>query len=139
MKQKKLSREEIIEQWLDLYPVQQIAHDKENGGTVVLVIPHTENWFTRRFLPKVKNPAQRIRLDAMGSFVWNHFDGKNSVREIGKKLHQEFGEQLSAAEERTVLFCQHLYKQHFIAVFEKKERTDPAGSFQSPPANGDKQ
>jgi hypothetical protein len=129
VKKEKLSREEIIKQWLDLIPVRQYEHDTEESGTVIVLVPHSENWFTRRLLPSAKKPAQKIHLDKIGSLVWQQFDGQNSIKDICNILQQDHGDQEDSIEERTVLFAQQLYKQKFIKVLIQK---DPSGTNKSP-------
>ncbi len=121
MKKKKLDRQEIINQWLDLYPIRQMNHEVSDKNTAIIVVPHPENWFSRLFLPKPVRPAQRIQLDDVGTYIWDHFDGTCTLREICSGLKEKFGEKVSPAEERTVLFSQQMYQQKFIKVFAKKD------------------
>jgi hypothetical protein len=120
VKKQKLDREEIIEEWLDLYPLRQHQFELEEDGKIVILVPHPENWITKKILPKPKNPGQKIHLDEMGSMVWNLFDGKHSIRNICEKLSELPKEPADSIEERTVLFAQQMYKQKFIKVFTKK-------------------
>lgn len=119
----KPDRQKIINEWLSLYPIRQIEYELDNNSNAVLIIPHPENWFTRRFLPKPKSPAQRIHLDEIGTFIWQLFDGKSDISTICARLKEKYGENLKQAEERTVLFTQQMYKQEFIKVYSKKDRT----------------
>ena len=119
----KPDRQKIINEWLSLYPIRQIEYELDNNSNAALIIPHPENWFTRRFLPKPKSPAQRIHLDEIGTFIWQLFDGKSDISTICARLKEKYGENLKQAEERTVLFTQQMYKQEFIKVYSKKDRT----------------
>ena len=121
MKKQELSREEIIEEWLDLYPLRQHQFELEEDGKIVILVPHPENWLTKKIFPKPKNPGQKIHLDEMGSLVWNLFDGKKSIRHICEELSKNPKEPADSIEERTVLFAQQMYKQKFIKVFTKKD------------------
>ena len=113
-------REQIISDWLSLYPIRQVEYELDEKSHAVLIIPHPENWFTRKFLPKPKSPAQRIHLDEIGTFIWQLFDGKSNISAICNRLREEYGENIQQAEERTVLFTQQMYKQEFIKVYSKK-------------------
>ncbi|MEJ2048668.1 MAG: PqqD family protein [Calditrichota bacterium] len=117
----KPDRQKIIAEWLSLYPVRQIDFEIDDNSNAVLIIPHPENWFTRRFLPKPKTPAQRIHLDEIGTFIWQLFDGKSDISTICTQLKEKYGENLKQAEERTVLFTQQMYKQEFIKVYSRKD------------------
>jgi hypothetical protein len=119
VKKKKLNREEIINQWLDLYPIRQYQYETSQLGEITVLVPHSENWLTKRILPKPKNPAQRIRLDEIGSFVWNSCDGKKSVGEICQNLEESFKGRVDSVQERTVLFVQQMYQQNFIKVYSR--------------------
>jgi hypothetical protein len=122
VKKPTFSREEIIKQWLNLYPLRQYDFETEEDGKVVILVPHPENWFTKKILPKPKNPAQRIHLDELGSMVWSLFDGKHSIRGICEKLTSIPDIPEDSVEERTVLFAQQMYKQNFIKVYTKKDQ-----------------
>jgi hypothetical protein len=124
VKKQQLSREEIIEQWLDLYPIRQHEYESDDEGTITILVPHSENWITRKLLPRPKNPAQRIHLDDTGSLVWNLFDGQHSIRNICEELSRRSQNPEQSIEERTVLFAQQMYKQQFIKVFTKKGESD---------------
>ena len=117
VKKKKPNRQEIIDQWLDLYPIRQYQYETSQDGKITVMVPHSENWLTKKILPAPKKPAQQIRLDELGSFVWNHCDGKNSVREICNILEEKFKDRADSAQERTVLFVQQMYQQNFIKVY----------------------
>ena len=119
MKKKKPNRQEIINQWLDLYPVRQFQYETASDGEITVLVPHPENWLTKKILPKPKNPAQRIHLDELGSFVWKLCDGKYSVREISENLQEKFKGRANSVHERTVLFVQQMYQQNFIKVYSR--------------------
>jgi hypothetical protein len=122
MKQEKNpDRQQIIADWLSLYPIRQVEYEMDEKSNVILIIPHPENWFTRKFLPKPKSPAQRIYLDEIGTFIWQLFDGKSNISAICDQLREKYGENIQQAEERTVLFTQQMYKQEFIKVYSRKD------------------
>lgn len=130
MKKKQPNREEIIVEWLDLYPIRQLPFETDSDGKVTIIVPHEENWFTRKFLPKPKKPAQKIHLDELGSFVWKCCDGKLSIQEICMELQSKFQEKAAvSAQERIVLFSQQMYKQNFIKVYSR-EASDKSSEHQ---------
>lgn len=117
---KRPQRQEIITQWLELYPRQGMEYTQSDDGRIVLLIPHSQNWFTRKFLPTPKNPAQRIHLDEIGSFVWLHFDGRHTLEHISRMAEEKFTEKVQPAQERIVLFTQQMYKQKFITMHARQ-------------------
>ena len=119
MKKENKSREEIIQDWLTLYPKQALEFETNENGNIVVLVPHHENWFTKKFLPKPKGPASKISLDDFGSFVWQNCTGENAVTDICKQLEEKFGEQVMPVEERTVKFVQQMYNEKFVTVFRK--------------------
>ncbi len=122
MKRKKtLTREEIIDQWIHLYPIRKLEYETDEKGLAVIIVPHPENWLTRKLLPKPKSPAGRIHLDEIGTFVWEKCDGSHTVQEICEAMVAEFGDKVEPVKERAVLFLQQLYKQEFIQMYGKKE------------------
>lgn len=118
-KKQKKSREEIIAEWLKLYPIQNVEFEKNDEERIVLLVPHQENWLTKKLLPAPKKPAGRIKLDEIGTFVWELCDGNLSAGSISKKLEEKFGERVHPSDERTVIFLQQMYQQQFIQVYEK--------------------
>jgi hypothetical protein len=119
-KKNRLQRQEIIAQWLALYPLRQIDYTAGEDNRIVVLVPHSQNWFTQKFLPKTKHPAQRIHLDEIGSFVWLHFDGKHTLKKISQLAEEKFSERVQPAQERMVLFAQQMYKQKFITMYARQ-------------------
>jgi hypothetical protein len=119
VKKKKPNRKEIINQWLDLYPIRQFQYQTSEDSKIIVLVPHSENWLTKKILPKPKKPAQRIHLDELGSFVWNLCDGTCSVREICENIQKKFKDRADSVNERTVLFIQQMYQQDFIKMFSR--------------------
>jgi len=123
MKQKdNPDRQQIIADWLSLYPIRQVEYEMDEKSQAILIIPHPENWFTRKLLPKPKSPAQRIHLDEIGTFIWQLFDGNSNISAICESLKEKYGEDIQQAEERTVLFAQQMYKQEFIKVYSRNDK-----------------
>lgn len=119
MKSKKPTRAEIITEWLELFPLRKLEYETDENNRVVVFLPHKENFLTRKFLPRPKSPAARIKLDEIGSFVWQLCDGSNSIRTICHRLQENFGDTLIQSEERTVMFLQQMYKENFIKLLKQ--------------------
>ena len=100
---------------LELIPVRALKWEKSEEGLVVLLKPKFKSpVLTKYLLPRMKNPYFRIKLDFIGSFMWNACDGRRNVQEIGKMLGKEFAEKAEPVFDRLALFLQSLEKNRFI-------------------------
>jgi len=100
---------------LELIPVQNIAWEKNEKELIVLLKPKFKHPFLQKnILPRLKNPYFRIKLDKIGSFIWEYCDGKKTVKELGEKLKEKFGDDVEPLYDRLALFLQNLEKNHFI-------------------------
>lgn len=81
--------------------------DNDNIVTILEKQDHKIQKFFRKI--KFKIPEyKRISLDKYGSFVFLQIDGKKTVREIGKNLEAEFGEEIQPLYQRLLLFLNHI-------------------------------
>ncbi|MGD2123802.1 MAG: PqqD family protein [Gemmatimonadota bacterium] len=97
------SREKELEgvNLLGLAP-HRIAGWDEVDGRAVLIRPAPETRGIRGFMDRFfhRMSAQRVRLDELGSFAWNLFDGKRTVAEVGEAMRERYGEEVEPVEER---------------------------------------
>jgi len=99
----------------DLIPERQSEFEKTPEGIVWIIQPKFTNKFlVKFFLPFLKRPDFKVKLDEFGSAVWRHIDGQVTVGQIGEKLRIEFGEQVEPVFDRLALFFQSLYRLRFI-------------------------
>ena len=100
---------------LDLIPEQAIKSEKSEDGSSVLLKPkYRHAWFVKHVLPRMKSPNYKIKLDDIGSFIWDLCDGKRSVKEIGEKMEEKFGDKVEPLYDRLRIFFLHLEKNRFI-------------------------
>jgi len=100
---------------LDLIPVKNIEWQRNEEGHIVLLKPKIKNPFlAKHLLPRFTNPFFRIKLDAVGSFIWELCDGHLTVKELGRKLKDKFGNKVEPLFDRLALFFHDLEKNHFI-------------------------
>jgi hypothetical protein len=105
---------------LDLIPVRNIKWEKKEDGLIVLLKPKFEPALLKKYvLPRLKRPYFKIKLDHVGSFIWEHCDGSLQVKELAKSLEDKFGKEVEPLYDRLVLFLQSLEKNHLI--FYKRE------------------
>ena len=81
---------------------RRMAEWEEKEGLVVLLRPEPTTRGVRGLLDGFfhKMSASRIKLDEVGSFVWQRLDGERTVAELAGLLEAEFGERVHPAEER---------------------------------------
>lgn len=100
---------------LELVPVRTIPWEKSEEGLVVLLKPKFRHpFFVKHLLPRQKKPHYRIKLDAIGSFVWEQCDGNRSVKELAENMKGQFGDDVEPLYDRLTLFLQSLEKNRFI-------------------------
>jgi hypothetical protein len=121
----KLSREDIISHWLELYPIRELDFEMNGEAQAVVIVPHKKNRLLDKILPNFNKPAAKIRLDKVGTFIWKRCDGNKTTREICGELLDKFGKDFESVEERTVMFLQQMYKHEFIRVYKKKTEVLP--------------
>ena len=107
--------------WFLLIPVRNLSWEiNKETKLVELKKPKFKNkWLKKYLLPYLKNPEYRVKLDNIGSFVWNNIDGTQSCHQISEKLKKEFGASVEPVEERLGNFFQSLTRYNFI-LFHKK-------------------
>jgi hypothetical protein len=104
---------------LELMPRQLVPWEADENGTVVVLLPKFQNAFLVRWLvPRLRVPNIRIKLDAIGSYVWKLCDGKTTVAEIAERMAGDFGESATAAHERIRTFLLTLEKSDLVNLSE---------------------
>jgi Coenzyme PQQ synthesis protein D (PqqD) len=101
---------------LELRPVRT-ADWQTAGERVVVVRPRPARgglrapleWMTFLLAPG------RLRLDALGSFVWNSLDGQRSVAEVAREVRERFGESAEPVEVRLGEFIRGLRREELVA------------------------
>lgn len=100
---------------LELIPARNIKWEKKENDLIVLLKPKFKHpFFTKHILPRLKSPYYKIRLDAIGSYVWELCDGSLTVKELAESLKHKFGDKVEPLYERLSLFLQSMERNHFI-------------------------
>jgi len=100
---------------LELVPVRTISWEKSQEDLVVLLKPKFRHpLLVKNLLPRLKRPHYKIKLDSVGSFVWEQCDGNRSVKELAENMKERFGEDVEPLYDRLTLFLQSLEKNRFI-------------------------
>ncbi len=90
--------------------------DHESGIVTVIRPKYISKFGGIIMMPLLKQKYFRIKLDELGSLVWQNCDGSNSVEKIVEILQQTFKEGQDQLLERTVKFFLQLQKQKFIEI-----------------------
>jgi hypothetical protein len=102
---------------LDFRPRQLRAWEMGKDGGVQVLVPKFHHPFLAKWLmPRLRSPYIRVKLDALGSFVWKQCDGKTTVAEIADRMREEFGGSLGSVEERVGRFLTVLRKSDLVKL-----------------------
>jgi hypothetical protein len=109
--------------WSRLIPERSMNWEI-NPETKLVVIkkPKFKNAYLKKYiLPKLKNPNYTVKLDKIGSFVWQLIDGKLSFGDIAVKMSEEFGELIEPVNNRLGQFINSLRRYEFIHFVNLEE------------------
>jgi hypothetical protein len=102
--------------WTALIPERKIAWEIDTE-TKFVIIKKTKfkNPVLRKYLlPKLKNPNYSIKLDKIGSYIWQNINGKNTFSDIAENMRKEFGESVEPVDDRLGQFINSLRRYEFI-------------------------
>ncbi len=111
-----LSDNDVLASFLAMRLVRRIGWERGPDDRAVLLVPRFQNgWLARRIQPRLsaKRSHVRLRLDEMGSFVWEHADGVRSCAKIIEALQERFGEDAEPAAQRVRLFVDRLLREGY--------------------------
>ena len=75
-------------------------------------------WIAQKFFHRPK--VSHIKLDKLGSFIWNLIDGKSTVYYIAEKVKSEFGNEAEPLYDRLVQYMRILKNNNFIIFVKEK-------------------
>lgn len=101
---------------LDLIPQRNVPSEQTPEGFLVLLKPKFSHpLLVKHIVPRMKKPYFKIKLDEKGSFIWKLCDGKTTVKDIGLRMREEFGDSIEPLYDRLGVFLQTLEKSHLIS------------------------
>ena len=104
-----MSRKISETDYLARRPKRNQEWEKTDDNNIVLLVPKFGNHFLGKWImSKLKRPHYRLKLDEIGSFIWERCDGSHNIKEIGDQLSAQFGEKIDPVHERLGLFFQSL-------------------------------
>jgi hypothetical protein len=102
-----------------LAPVRRAAWTEKEDGRVVVERPPPRRTgglggLFARLSHRMSMP--KIRLDAVGSFVWRQLDGSTTVAEACRRVRGELGAAAEPAEERVERFVGQLHELELVLL-----------------------
>ena len=75
-------------------------------------------WLARLLPGNISLPMRTLELDSMGSYVWNHIDGRNSVQNLAEIVTKHYKCHPSEAEHAVATFIRQLGRRgiHWSAL-----------------------
>lgn len=100
-------------------PKIEFEVDPEGIVTVLIKQDHPIQRFFRKLGRRIPQ-YKRVKLDAMGSFVFTHIDGHRSVKALGNLVEAEFGDKAQPLYQRLLTFLTYIYENcHYIEKVRK--------------------
>jgi hypothetical protein len=109
---------EINSELMQCIPHKNVAWEVDPDKNQVVLLKPKSRWhfLDRYFRPKINKPYYRINLDLVGTNVWQHIDGKKTVKEIGVLLKNDLGSGVEPVYERLQQFIISLQRNKFILL-----------------------
>jgi hypothetical protein len=102
---------------LDSTPKRNLQWEVDENGLTVLIVPRFTNPLAVKWVvPRLSKPDFRLKLDALGTFVWDRCDGMTPVSTIAENMRREFGETAEPVYERVVAFVSRLQRERFLVL-----------------------
>lgn len=115
-----LSSKYDLDEWLEIVPQKNCDYVENSNGNYVLQMPKSDNAILMKVINSFsKSPFYKIKLDDRGSFIWEHCDGKNSIRQICRLLEDKFGDSVKPTADRTVILFKSLYQRQLVRFFKE--------------------
>lgn len=108
------------ETFLAAVPLQAVASEPGEGGTVILLRPKILSKRWAWLLRLMKKPIYRVKLDARGTAVWQACDGTRNAADVAQVVAEAFPEEADTRQ-RTALFIQELARGKFISLFHRPD------------------
>ncbi|MCF6461814.1 PqqD family protein [Clostridium sp. Cult1] len=104
------------ENYLDYIPKKsEKIHWIEKEDGLIQIIIYRNSLFEKIVRKLFFTPDKyRIDLDRMGSFIWNHIDGQNTIYHISQLVKDEFKEEAEPLYERLIQYINILKNNKFI-------------------------
>lgn len=97
-------------------PHEVRGNDDADRPLVSVLLPRFRNAWLQGWAQRANMPPFRLKLDAVGSFVWLRCDGDTTVAALGEAMVEEFGAKVEPVEERLTKFLGQLIRGGMIEL-----------------------
>ena len=111
---------------LELVPLRAASWTEDDGRVVVEIPAPSRPWREPLAWLSSKMSTKKVRLDEVGSFAWNRFDGRATVGEVAAALRERFGDRVEPAEERLGTLVRQLHRGRLIGYPGYDEFSGPS-------------
>jgi len=109
---------------LGFRPRRSLRWREDKQGKVVVLRPKLGDGRVGRWISRqLQNPFYRIRLDDVGTLVWQCCDGQTRLTDIVTRMRQRFGVEIEPAEERLFYFIGQLYRAKLISIEDEEKES----------------
>jgi len=105
-----------------------VEHEVGEEGIVSLLVPRFRVSWMQWLQKRLKRPHIKVKLDEVGSAVWQLIDGARTVAQIGGELEHRFGEKIHPTSERLGMYLGILRRNKFIELVDPDVPPEPIGS-----------
>jgi len=100
---------------LELVPEQTVGSRTGDDGLVTILGPRFKSGLFKKLISsRLKDPYFKIKLDEIGTAVWENIDGERDIGEIANLLREKFGEKIEPCHERLSMFFTQLEMSRYI-------------------------
>jgi len=120
--------EQVKENVLDKVPYRRVKGKTVDVKTRVIMPKFSKAWKAKAARALSIPEEVTINLDARSSAAWKLIDGKRTVREIGERMHDEFGEKIEPLYPRLAHLLRIMEMNDLIGYRKVRRRRRPTGS-----------
>jgi hypothetical protein len=88
----------------------------EQGYVRISYPIHLNRWLARLLPRGASLPLRTLELDGIGSFVWQHIDGRSSVQHLAERVAERYALQLPEARQAVAAFIRQLGRRGIVVL-----------------------
>lgn len=112
---------QFVNLW-DLTPKRNAEWETTDEGKVIVLVPKFKNPFLVKWLlPYLSKPYFRIKLDDVGSAIWQQLDGGTPISNVAESLKTKFGVSVEPVESRINHFLSQLERGDLVTINNKPQ------------------
>jgi hypothetical protein len=107
---------------LELVPETIVESTMGDDGIVTILGPRFKSDFMKKHVgARLKSPYFKIKLDEIGTAVWESIDGQRDIGEIARILRDKFGERIEPCHDRLSMFFTQLEMSQYVRYTNLEE------------------